>query len=143
MTTDAEIDHVMAAQPEPIIDPSLALFAETPAGKAIGLALDFPDFNHALHKLNGWLTPLGILKLSVRRRRITRLRVLLLGLLEEWRGKDIDALLYLLLFRNVCTAGMRETDISWILEGNHRINAAIERMGGKIYRTYRLYEASL
>ena len=109
----------------------------------IGLALALPDFNRALHKLNGRLTPLGIIKLLIYRRKITRLRVLGLGLLEEWRGKGIDALLYLALFRNATAAGMKEADMSWILEGNHRMNAAIERLGGRIYRTYRLYEAPL
>ena len=140
--TDAEIDHI-AAELKPIIDPSLVLFAETPTGEAIGLALAFPDFNQVLHKLNGRLSPLGIIRLLVHKRRITRLRVLMLGLLEGWRGKGIDALLYLALFRNASAAGMREADMSWILEGNHRMNAAIERMGGRIYRTYRLYEAPL
>lgn len=140
--TDAEIDH-MAAELKPIIDPNLVLFAETPEGEAIGLAVAFPDFNQVLHRLNGRLTPLAIMKLLVHRRRITRLRVLILGLLEKWRGKGIDALLYLALFRNASAAGMTEADMSWILEGNHRMNAAIERMGGRIYRTYRLYEAPL
>ncbi len=140
--TDAEIDH-MAAELKPIIDPNLVLFAETREGEAIGLAVAFPDFNQVLHKLNGRLTPLAILRLLVQRRRITRLRVLILGLLEQWRGKGIDALLYLALFRNASAAGMREADMSWILEGNLRMNAAIERMGGRIYRTYRLYEAQL
>ena len=140
--TDAEIDH-MAAELKPIIDPNLALFAETPDGVVIGLALAFPDFNQVLHKLNGRLTPLGIIKVLIHKRKIVRLRVLILGLLEEWRGMGIDALLYLALFRNATAAGMREADLSWILEDNHRMNAAIERLGGRIYRTYRLYEAPL
>ena len=140
--TDAEIDH-MAAELKPIIDPNLVLFAETPEEEVIGLAVAFPDYNQVLHRLNGRLTPLGILKLLIHRRRITRLRVLILGLLKEWRGKGIDALLYLALYRNATAAGLKDADMSWILEDNHRMNAAIERMGGRIYRTYRLYEAPL
>ena len=140
--TDAEIDYV-AAELKPIIDPNLALFAEAPDGKVIGLALAFPDFNQVLHKLNGRLTPLAIIKVLIHKRKITRLRVLILGLLKQWRGKGIDALLYLALFRNATAAGMKDADMSWILEDNLRMNAAIERMGGRIYRTYRLYEAPL
>ena len=140
--TDAEMDH-MAAELKPIIDPSLALFAETPEGEVIGFALALPDFNQVLHKLNGRLTPLGIVKALVYKRRINSLRVLILGLLEEWRGKGIDAVLYLAIFRNGTAAGMHEADMSWILEDNHKMNAALERLGGRIYRTYRLYEAPL
>ena len=140
--TDAEMDH-MAAELKPIIDPNLALFAETPEGEVIGFALALPDFNQVLHKLNGRLTPLGIVKALIYKRRINSLRVLILGLLEEWRGKGIDAVLYLAIFRNGTAAGMHEADMSWILEDNHKMNAALERLGGRIYRTYRLYEAPL
>ena len=138
--TDAEIDHT-AAELKPIIDPNLVLFAETPAEEVIGVAVALPDFNQVLHKLNGRLTPLGIIKLLIHKRRISRLRVLMLGLLQEWRGRGIDALLHLALFRNAVAAGMREADLSWILEDNHRMNAAVKRLGGSIYRTYRVYEA--
>lgn len=140
--TDAEMDH-MAAELKPIIDPDLALFAETPDGEVIGFALALPDFNQVLHKLNGRLTPLALAKILWYKRRVTRLRVLILGLLSEWRGKGIDVLLYLAIFRNGTAAGMREADLSWILEDNHKMNAAIERLGGRIYRTYRVYEAAL
>ena len=140
--TDAEMDH-MAAELKPIIDPELALFAETPDGEVIGFALALPDFNQVLHKLNGRLTPLALAKILWYKRRVTRLRVLILGLLSEWRGKGIDVLLYLAIFRNGTAAGMREADLSWILEDNQKMNAAIERLGGRIYRTYRVYEALL
>ena len=140
--TDAEMDH-MAAELKPIIDPELALFAETPDGEVVGFALALPDFNQVLHKLNGRLTPLALARILWYKRRVTRLRVLILGLLSEWRGKGIDVLLYLAIFRNGTAAGMREADLSWILEDNQKMNAAIERLGGRIYRTYRVYEAPL
>ncbi|WP_419950196.1 N-acetyltransferase [Candidatus Palauibacter sp.] len=140
--TDAEMDH-MAAELKPIIDPDLALFAETPDGEAIGFTLALPDFNQVLHKLNGRLTPLGLLKALYYKRKVTCLRVLILGLMEEWRGKGIDVLLYLAIFRNGTAAGMNEADMSWILEDNRKMNAGIERLGARMYRTYRLYEAPL
>ena len=140
--TDAEMDH-MAAELKPIIDPDLALFAETPDGEAIGFTLALPDFNQVLHKLNGRLTPWALLKALHYKRKVTCLRVLILGLMEEWRGKGIDVLLYLAIFRNGTAAGMNEADMSWILEDNEKMNGGIERLGARMYRTYRLYEAPL
>ena len=140
--TDAEIDY-MAAELKPILDPELALFAETSEGETVGFALAVPDFNPILRKMNGRLSPLGLLRALVQRRRINRIRVLVLGLLEPWRDKGIDVLLYLALFRNGTAAGINEAETSWVLEDNHKMNAAIERLGGRIYRTYRLYETPL
>ncbi|WP_420449466.1 N-acetyltransferase [Candidatus Palauibacter sp.] len=140
--TEAEMEH-MAAELKPILDPELALFAETPEGETAGFALALPDFNQVLRRMNGKLFPFGILKALIHKRKIKRMRVIVLGLTEEWRGKAVDVLLYLALFRNGIAAGMTSAEQSWILEDNQKMNQAIERLGGRVYRTYRLYEAPL
>jgi GNAT superfamily N-acetyltransferase len=140
--SDHEIDH-MADELRHILDPQLALFVETPAGEPIGFALALPDFNQILKRMNGKLFPLGILKALIYKGRITSMRVLILGLIEEWRGKGIDTLLYLALIRNGAARGITMAEQSWILEDNEKMNAAIKRLGGRMYRTYRVYEASL
>jgi hypothetical protein len=33
--------------------------------------------------------------------------------------------------------------MSWILESNDMMNRAIKRLGGEIYKTYRIYEKPL
>ncbi len=140
--TEAEMDH-MAAELKPILDPELALFAETPEGDVAGFALALPDFNVVLRRMNGNLFPFGIVKALIHRRKIKCMRVIILGLTEDWRGKGVDVLLYLALFRNGIAAGMTSAEQSWILEDNQKMNQAIERLGGRVYRTYRLYEAPL
>lgn len=140
--TDAEIDH-MAAELRPILEPKLALFVDNAAGETIGFALALPDFNQVLKRMNGKLLPFGIVKALFYKRRITSMRVLILGLMEEWRGKGIDALLYVALIRNGAAMGLASAEQSWILEDNDKMNGALERMGGRMYRRYRLYEASL
>lgn len=140
--TDAEFDY-MAGELKPILDPELALFVENPAGETVGFALALPDFNQVLRHLNGRLLPFGIFKALWYRRRIHRMRVLTLGLLEGYRGKGIDALLYLGLIRNGTARGITECEQSWVLEDNEKMNAALERLGGRLYRRYRLYERAL
>lgn len=138
--TDEEIDH-MAKELKPLLDPQLALFVEDGEGTPIGFALALPDFNQVLMKMNGRLWPFGLIKALWYRRKIQRMRVLILGLLEEYRGKGIDALLYLALIRNGAARGITECEQSWILEENEKMNAALERLGGRMYRRYRLYDA--
>ncbi len=140
--TDAEFDF-MAAELRPILDPRLALFVETAAGEPIGFALAVPDFNQVLRHLDGRLLPFGLIKALWHRRKIFRARVLILGLLEEYRGKGIDALLYLAIIRAAKPCGITECEQSWILEDNEKMNAAIQRLGGRVYRRYRLYDRAL
>lgn len=140
--TDAEFEF-MAAELKPLIDPKLALFVEGEGGQILAFALALPDFNEVLKRLDGKLTPLGMIKALWYRRRIRKMRVLILGVREEYRGKGLDALLYLELFRNGTARGIREAEMSWILEDNEKMNAALERMGARMYRRYRLYDADL
>ncbi len=39
--------------------------------------------------------------------------------------------------------GIRETEMSWILEDNHRMRGILEGLGGKVYKRYRIYEKAL
>jgi hypothetical protein len=39
--------------------------------------------------------------------------------------------------------GMREVEMSWILEDNMRIRNIIESIGGKVYKRYRIYGKEL
>lgn len=139
--TEGEIDH-LAKQLRPIVVPELVAFAER-EGRPIGFAVALPDLNVAL-KTNpsGRLFP-GILKILWAARRITRIRVLLLGTLPEWRGRGIDALLYKWIWERGYAKGYRWAEAGWILEDNHAMRNGLVRMGFEVYKTYRMYDRSL
>ncbi len=96
--TDEEIAH-MAKSLKPVIDPEIVLFIEKD-GAPIGFALALPDVNQAVRHANGRLFPFGLLKILYHARHIHKARVLVLGLLKEYRGRGLDVLLYLTLIRN-------------------------------------------
>ncbi len=139
--TDAEIDH-LAKQLKPIVVPDLVCFAERD-GAVVGFTVALPDLNRALrHNPTGRLFP-GILKILWHARRITRIRVLLLGALKEYRHTGVDALMYYWIWTKGYARGYRWAEAGWVLEDNAAMNNAILRMGFRRYKTYRVYEASL
>lgn len=140
--TDAEFAF-MAKELKPIVDPNLALIAETPEGEPAGFVLALPDFNQVLIHMNGRLFPFGLLKALWYQRKIHQMRVVTLGVLEEFRGKGIDALLYLQIIRNGAARGVTLAEQSWVLEDNEKMRSPIERLGGRAYRRYRLYDVAL
>jgi GNAT superfamily N-acetyltransferase len=136
--TDREVDH-LAAQLKPLVVPDLVAFAEH-EGQPIGFGAAVPDFNAALRaNPSGRLFP-GILKVLWASRRLTRLRVLLLGLLPEWHGRGVDAVLYRHIWENGYARGYRWAEAGWILEDNHAMINGLTRMGFEVYKTYRVYE---
>jgi len=140
--TDAEMDF-MASELKPFVEPKLALFVETEDGKAVGFALALPDYNQALIRMNGRLFPFGIFKALLAKRKIRTIRVLILGVRREYRKRGVDLLMYVKILRNGLELGMKRAEMSWILEDNTAMNAPIERMGGRMYRTYRLYDIDI
>jgi hypothetical protein len=39
--------------------------------------------------------------------------------------------------------GIKEVELSWILEDNMRMRNIIESLGGRVYKTYRIYNKQL
>ena len=141
--TDHETDH-LAASLKPTIDPNLIFIAETADGRPVGVSLTIPDLHQAL-KLSGGghYFPFGLLKFLWHRRHIDQCRLMIMGMVEEYRGRGADAIFYLETAKEALKRGYRRLEGSWILESITMMNQIIERLGGKKYKTYRVYEKQL
>lgn len=136
--TTRETFRHLANQMRFLLDPDLALFAEVD-GKAVGFLVALPDFNYLLRRLNGRLLPFGWLKLYWHRRRIDTVTFKLFGVLEPYRRRGIDVLLYMEAVRSAAAKGYKWLDGSLTSEANPTINRLAERLGAERYKHYRLY----
>jgi GNAT superfamily N-acetyltransferase len=139
--TEAEIDH-MASQLKHIMDPDFVLFVEV-EDRIVGFSLALPDVNQALKKINGRLFPFGLFKLLYFTRKIDQVRVLILGVEENYRGMGIDVALYLECFKEGIRKGIHRGEFSWILEDNSAMMRPLEAIGAERYKTYRIYDLPL
>ena len=87
--------------------------------------------------------PLEILKLLVYKNRIKRTRLIILGVLPEYRRTGIDGLLYWYTMVNGKKKGYVDAELSWVLETNYVMIRSIEHMGGFPYKRYAIYEKEL
>jgi GNAT superfamily N-acetyltransferase len=136
--TEAEVRHY-AKDLKPILDENWAFVAEKD-GETVGAALTLPDYNQVLVHLNGRLLPFGWAKALWYRRKINRVRVFALGVKREWQHTGIAAKFYELHFDAAERTPQTGGEMGWILESNKSMNRAMEGMGGRIARTYRVYE---
>ena len=143
--TEAEFDH-MAREMKQIVVPELLLLAEV-KGEPVAFSMTIPDANVAYKAANGRLThyglPTGLLRMVLASRKIKRLRLITLGIKEGYRKRGIDAILYMDTLKAAKALGYTGGEISWTLEDNHLVNRAIESMGGRKYKTYRIYRRAL
>ena len=143
--TDHEIEH-LGAELKLIIDPDLVYIAKV-NGKPAGISLGIPDVNQALIRVrpqpNTWSLPLTLVRFLWNRRQIKNFRLMIMGVVPEYRTYGIDALFYVETARAAFRKGYEMCEMSWILESNDMMNRIIERLGGEIYKTYRIYERPL
>ncbi|RME08449.1 MAG: hypothetical protein D6803_01245 [Anaerolineae bacterium] len=145
--TDAEFTKI-GEDLRAVLDPDLTLVAEID-GKPIGVSITLPDVNQPLRLAYPrpgepeWWTLVKLLWHWKVRRRVTWARVLILGVLPEYRARGIDALFYYETAQAALRKGIQHAEMSWILENNEAISRPIRVMGGEIYKTYRFYEKEL
>jgi GNAT superfamily N-acetyltransferase len=139
--TDAEIDF-MAARLKPMLVEGLLWVAETPT-EAVGFLLALPDFNIAIKPLKGkLLTPklFGFLSYLLGWKRPAWARALTLGVKAKYRNRGIEAVMLSEGFQAAAKLGVKDIESSWILEDNAMMRRLLEVFGGKVYKTYRLYD---
>jgi GNAT superfamily N-acetyltransferase len=140
--TDAEVEF-QAKNLKQVIDESWTFMAEKD-GEVVGAALTLPDINQVMAKLNGRLLPFGWLRFLRGKPRIDRLRVFALGVKHDYRRTGVAAGLYLKHLETAMEPGaIQGGEMGWILETNEPMNRAMEGMGGKIVKRYRLFERAL
>jgi len=130
---------LMGKEMKMILKPELVLIGEV-GERVVGFALALPDVNQALKKANGKLFPTGLLKILYYQRLIKNVRVLALGVEERYRASGVGAAFYATLVRNARKLGFGDCEMSWILEDNTLMNRALEVMGARRYKTYRIYD---
>jgi len=99
-----------------------------------------PDVNQIMIKLNGRLLPFGIFKLLAGLKKIKQVRVITMGVVPAFLKRGIDSLFYYETMQAAKRKGVTWGEFSWILETNDMMNRAAANMGGKVYKSYRIYD---
>ena len=143
--TEEEVRHY-AKDLKPVLDENWAMIAERKdTGEVVGAALTLPDFNQVLAKLRppGRLLPFGWITALRERSKIDKVRVFALGVKPEYQHTGVAARFYQMHYDAAERTPQKGGEMGWILEVNKPMNRAMEGMGGKVVRRYRVYERPL
>lgn len=136
--TEKEMGHMVKKLGQ-FADPRLVILAEDEE-KPVGFAFGLPNYNEVIKRMNGKLTPLGILKFLIYKNKIKGMRAIVFGILKEYRLTGMSYLLYSELEKNAKEGGYEWGETSWQLEDNEAINRFVESLGGRVYKKYRIFE---
>lgn len=145
--TDAETVH-MAKSLKMILHPKLMWMMEIDGEPAAFIVL-LPNVNEAIRDIGGKLFPFGIFKMlwRLKVKGVRTGRVPLMGVKRKFmadpRGRMAPFQLIEAIIREGSKLGIREVELSWILEDNRPMNHILEATGCRPYKTYRVYEKQL
>jgi hypothetical protein len=138
MTEDEIAD--LARQLKPLVRPETCPFVFY-KGEIAGVCVTLPDYNQVLRKMNGRLFPFGWFTFLARRGRIDQARLWALGVKRKFHNLGFDSLLYYESFMGARRLGYKWGEVSMILEDNVSIIRPILMWGGKLYKTFRVYQS--
>lgn len=145
MTPD-EMDF-MAGRLKPLLDEDFVFLAERRrkdgTEEPVAFLMAMPDYNVAIAAAKGRLLPFGWLKFLLAQRRVKTLRVVTLGIKSEYRMRGLNAVMFASGLRAALARGLTGVEVSWLLEDNELVIRSVKLFGGRLYKTYRIYERAI
>lgn len=126
-----------------LLDPRYIKVITDQQGDILSFIVAMPDISQGIKACNGHLIPFGIFRIIRARKKATQLNLLLGGIKEEYRGKGLDVLMGIKMLDTALAGGIRYLDSHLELETNHLVRREMERMGGVVYKRFRIFTKAL
>jgi len=145
--TNKEFEH-LGKDLKMLADEELVKIAEVDGNPEAFIVL-LPNINEVIRDLNGRLLPFGWLKMlwRLKVKYPTSARIPLMGVRRRYHGSLLGAALAFVVIADLkqpsLKRGLKEVELSWILEDNMGMRNIIESLGGRVYKTYRIYSRQL
>ena len=111
--------------------------------RMIGFMIAVPSFSRAMQKAHGRLFPFGFVHLLRAMKKFDRLEFLLAGVKKEYRGKGVDLLMILEIFRAALKHGVKYAESNVELETNTKIQAEWKIVENRQHKRRRLYRKAI
>jgi GNAT superfamily N-acetyltransferase len=126
----------------PVLDPRFVK-GVLKDGELVAFVVGIPDMTEGIQRARGRLFPFGFLKILRAAKKTKQLDLLLGAIKEKYRGLGLDVLMGVKMIMTARKAGMETMDTHHEMEENVKVRAEMEKMGGKVYKKFRIYQKSL
>ncbi len=139
---DEDIIH-LANQYLSVLDPELVKIVTNEKNEPVAFVIAMANISNGIKKAKGKLWPIGFLYILIDMSRSTQLDLLLGAVDEKYRGRGLNVLLGISLMNSARKKGMKIMDSHLILEENRLMRAELEKLGGSLYKRYRIFKKVL
>ncbi len=123
-----------------ILDPKFVKAIENQEGEVVAYIMGIPDICPGIQKSKGYVWPLGFIHILRSQKKTDVVNLLLGGIREEYRNKGLDTILGIEMLTESQKRGIKYIDSHLILETNVKMCAELEKLGGVVYKKFRIYQ---
>jgi hypothetical protein len=126
-----------------LLDPHFIKMVRNKEGTILSFIIGMPDISKGIRACKGRILPVGIFSIIAARRKARQLNLLLGGIKAEYRGQGLDVIMGVKMLEEASRRGMEYIDSHLELETNFLMRREMERMGGEVYKRYRIFSKTI
>lgn len=126
-----------------LLNPNFIKVAFNEKNEVIGSIVAMPDISKGIQKCKGYLIPFGLFQVLLSGRKSNQLNLLLGAVDPRYQGRGIEIMMGIKMLESAKKQGKTVIDSHLELEYNTKVRAEMERMGGIVYKKYRMFEKEI
>jgi hypothetical protein len=126
-----------------VMNPRYIKVIKSADDELIAFVLAMPDISEGVKKCKGFVFPIGFIHILRSQNKTNQLNLLLGAINKDYRNSGLDTILGVLLLKDAIKAGFKFIDSHLELETNTKVRAEMEKMGGKVYKKFRIFTKAL
>jgi hypothetical protein len=101
--------------------------------------IGMPDISRGIKRSRGYILPIGIVQILIAGRLTSQLNLLLGAIHPVYQNRGLDTIMGVAMLDSARKAKLNHIDSHLEMESNSKVRAEMEYMGGKVYKTYRVF----
>lgn len=126
-----------------LINPRFIKIVVNGQNEVVAFVIGMSHIGEGIQKAKGYLFPFGIFRIFAAARKSKQLNLLLGGIAPEYRGKGLDVMMGVKMLESAWEQGKTVIDSHLELETNTKVRAEMEKMGGQVYKRFRVFGKEL
>lgn len=126
-----------------LINPNFVKVILNEKNEVVSFVIAMSDISKGIQKSKGYLIPVGIFHVFNSGRKSKQLNLLLGAIDPNYRGRGLDVIMGIRLLNSAKERGKITIDTHLELEYNTSVRAEMEKMGGVVYKRFRIYQKDI
>jgi predicted GNAT family acetyltransferase len=127
----------------PILDPKFIKVIIDKSSEVVAYVIGMPNISEGIRSAKGRMFPFGFIKILRSMKKTNQLDLLLGAVKDELRNIGLDTMMAKAMLKSANERGLKIIDSHVVMETNTKMRAEVEKLGGEIYKRYRIFQKDL